>query len=402
MDITVLKNNAEYRLLYLGQFISFIGTMLTQVGLPWQIYQLTHSSLKVGLLSLAQLFPLLLTALIGGVLADRFNRRKLAILTECCLILSCLALVVNSSLKEPFLEPIYLIAALMSAISGLHRPALESMTQQLVTKAHYKSIAALSSFKYGFCMIVGPSIGGFLIANYGITFNFIFDLVTFGISLACISLMRPLPQKEIQVHPPVFQALSQGLHFAFTRQELLGSYLIDFIAMFFAMPNALFPAIAEYLGGAKTLGFLYAAPALGALMISFFSRWMANIQQDGKAIALAAGFWGLSIIGFGLTTTLIPALIFLTLSGMFDAISGIFRSAMWNKLIPHEFRGRLAGIEMISYMGGPRLGDTRAGLVASAFGIPFALISGGAFCIIAVIGCCFLLPKYWHYSQESE
>ena len=400
LNISVLKNNSQYRLLYLGQFISFIGTMLTQVGLPWQIYQLTHSSLKVGLLSLAQLFPLLFTALIGGVLADRLNRYRLAILTECCLILGCLGLVINSSLNHPHLEFIYLIAAFMSAITGLHRPALESITQQLVSKDHYKSIAALSSFKYGFCMIVGPSIGGFLIGNYGITFNFIFDLATFSISLFCISIMKPVIQESQQKHPPVLQALGDGLRFAFTRQELLGSYLVDFIAMLFAVPNALFPAIAEHFGGAKTLGLLYAAPAFGALIISFLSGWTVRIKYDGKAIAIAAGFWGLSVIGFGLTTSLFPALIFLTLSGMFDAISGIFRSALWNKVIPHDFRGRLAGIEMISYMGGPRLGDARAGFMAAHFGIPCALISGGIVCLIAIASCCLALPKYWHYRQE--
>lgn len=401
IDISVLKSNRQYKLLYLGQFISFIGTMLTQIGLPWQIYQLTHSSFKVGLLSLSQLLPLLLTALLGGVFADRHNRRKLAIITESSLVICCLGLVINSNLTKPSLELIYCIAALMSAIIGIHRPALESMTQQLVSSEHYKSIAALSSFKYGFCMIVGPSIGGFLIANFGITLNFICDLITFSFSLVCIILMRPIPQIATQSHPSVLQALKEGLHFAFSRQALLGSYLIDFIAMLFAMPNALFPAIAESLGGAKTLGLLYAAPAFGALMLSFLSGWTSNIKKDGQAIAIAAGFWGLSIIGFGLSSSLLPALIFLALSGMFDAISGIFRSALWNKLIPGEFRGRLAGIEMISYMGGPKLGDTRAGLMAAGFGIPTALISGGVMCIIAVACCCLFLPKYWHYHQDN-
>lgn len=399
IDISLLKTNRDYSLLYFGQFISFIGTMITGVALPWQIYQLTHSSFMVGLLSLVQLVPLLFTALLGGVFADRHNRRKLVILSECILISGCVALVLNANLAQPNLVMIYLISAIMSAITGLHRPAFESMTQQLVNPKEYKAVGALASFKFSFCMIAGPAIGGLLIAQYGVMLTYIIDLFTFLISLITLSLMNPLKQRVVDQHPPVIKALQEGLNFAVRRQELMGSYLVDFIAMIFAMPNALFPAIAQSLGGAKTLGLLYAAPAVGALLISFFSGWTARVKQDGKAIAIAASLWGMAMIGFGISTNLLIALFFLALSGAFDAVSGIFRSTLWNNVIPHDYRGRLAGIEMISYMGGPKLGDTRAGAIASFLGMTTAIVSGGVLCIAGVAVCCILMPKFWHYKS---
>ena len=400
IDLSPLKTNREFALLYFSQFISFIGTMITAVSLPWQIYELTHSSFMVGLLSLVQLIPLLCTSLLGGVFADRYNRRKLVILSESILMIACVVLLFNSSLVQPNIIIIYVVSAIISAVTGLHRPAFDSMTQQLVTPKNYKAISALAGFKFSFCMIVGPAIGGLLIAQYGVLVTYALDLFTFLISLITLHLMNPLKQREGTVHPPILKALKEGVVFALRRQELLGSYLIDFIAMIFALPNALFPALAESLNGAKTLGLLYAAPALGSLIISFFSGWTTHVKRDGRAIALAAGFWGLSMVGFGLSTHLYAILFFLVLAGAFDAVSSLFRNALANQAIPHDYRGRLAGIEMFCYRGGPKLGDARAGAIAASFGITTAVVSGGVFCIVGVIVCCILMPRFWNYETK--
>jgi len=371
--------------------------MITGVALPYQIYHLTHSSLMVGLLSLVQLTPLLFTALIGGACADRYNRRGLVIITELILMIGCIILVFNAHIAHPSLWGIFVVSSIMSAITGLHRPAFESMSQQLVQPGDYKALAALSSFKVGFCMIAGPAIAGLIIAYYGLVLTYFIDFLTFVVSLLNLMLMRRLPPVSSATHPSMFASLKQGLLFSIQRQELLGSYFVDFTAMVFAMPNALFPAMALSFGGVKTLGFLYAAPAVGALLLSFFSSWTANVKQDGKAIAISAAFWGASMIGFGLSRTLWPALFFLVLSGAFDAVSGIFRSSLWNHSIPQDYRGRLAGIEMISYLSGPRLGDTRAGAIASCFSITTAVVSGGVLCIVGVAICCLCMPKFWKY-----
>jgi MFS family permease len=400
LDLSLIKKNREFRLLFLGQFISFIGTMITGVALPYQIYHLTQSTMMVGLLSLVQLIPLLFTALLGGVFADRYNRKLLLIASETLLAFGCILLALNSSISNPSLIAIFIISSLMSAITGLHRPAFDSVTQQIVQPKDYKSVGALASFKFSFCLIIGPSIAGMIIAQWGIIITYIVDFITFLVSIINLLLMKNIPKPIAREHPSILSSLKQGLSFAFSRQELIGSYSVDFIAMIFAMPNALLPAIAQNFGGVKTLGLLYAAPAAGALIISFISGWTSKIKYHGRAIAISATLWGLSIIGFGLSPSLIPALFFLALSGVFDTISGIFRSTLWNQTIPTELRGRLAGIEMISYLSGPKFGDTRAGLVASGLGITTALISGGILCVVGVGICCISLPKFWNYRSK--
>ncbi|MCW8410460.1 MFS transporter [Legionella sp. PATHC035] len=401
LDLSLLKKNRDFRLLYFGQFISFIGTMISSVALPYQIYQMTQSTLMVGLLSLVQLLPLLVTALIGGVFADRYNRRGLLIFSELLLAVGCCMLVLNSYQAAPSLILIFIVSASMSAITGLHRPAFDSIAQQIVDPSDYKKMGVLATFKFSFCMIIAPALSGLIIAQYGIVITYLIDLITFFMSLVTLIRLHNIPKPVQHVHPSILSSLKQGVSFAFNREELMGSYLVDFIAMVFAWPNSLLPAIAQSFGGAKTLGLLYSAPAVGALIISFFSGWTAKVDRDGKAIAIAAALWGASIIGFGLSSSLWLVLFFLALAGAFDAISGIFRGTLWNNTIPTEYRGRLAGIEMISYLSGPKLGDTRAGFIASSFSITTALISGGVLCIIGVTVCCLAFPKFWRYRSHQ-
>ncbi len=374
--------------------------MITGVALPYQIYQQTHSTLMVGLLSLCQLMPLLITALAGGVLADRYHRRRLLIITEFLLSIGCLLLVFNAALPEPKIWLTFIVATFMSAINGLHRPALDSITQQIVDKKDFPSVAAFNMFKFSFCMIAGPAIGGLIIAHYGTVITFIIDFFTFSISLFALLLIRNIPKPVNVKEESPWSSLKDGFRYATSRQELVGSYVVDFVAMIFGMPIALFPAMAETLGGAKALGMLYAAPAVGALIISSCSAWTKKIKHHGAGIAIAAMLWGISIIFFGLSTNIYFALFFLALSGMFDAISGIFRTTMWNETIPNEYRGRLSGIEMISYLSGPKLGDTEAGFVAALFGVTASVISGGVLCVVGVGICCLLLPKFWKYKSE--
>ncbi len=190
--------------------------------------------------------------------------------------------------------------------------------------------------------------------------------------------------------------------YAFSREELVGTYLVDFVAMIFGMPNALFPAIAQAYGGAAVLGMLYSAPAVGALLVSFFGGFAQSVKRHGAAIAIAATVWGFAIIGFGLSKYLPLALFFLAIAGAADGVSGIFRGIMWNQTIPNHLRGRMAGIEMISYLSGPRLGDTEASLVAALFGITFSVVSGGVMCVVGVAVSCYYLPKFWRYHSDHS
>jgi len=402
LNFSLLLRNRNYGLLFLGQFISFIGTMITSVALPYQIYHETHSTLMVGLLGFFQLIPLLFTALIGGVFADRYHRRLLLFITESLLALGSLLLAWNATYTSPHIWIIFLIATVMSAVNGLHRPALESITQQLVDKKDFTTVGALSTFKYSLGMIAGPAVGGLIISQYGVVTTFVVDFASFLISLIALLLMTHIPKPDShQEDESTFASIRKGFQYAMSRQELIGTYMIDFVAMIFGMPKALFPAIALSYGGVKTLGLLYAAPAVGAVVISFVSGWSSKIKRHGVAIAISAILWGVAIIFFGLAHQLWIALFFLALSGAFDAVSGIFRSTMWNQTIPTHLRGRMAGIEMISYLSGPRLGDTEAGLVAALFGVTVSVVSGGVLCVVGVAACCFYLPKFWSYTAKE-
>lgn len=399
LDITVFKRNRNFCFLYLGQSISFFGTMITSVALPYQIYQLTHSTLMVGLLSLFQLLPLLVTALIGGVFADRYHRRYLLLLSESILALGGVLLAYNAHIAQPKIWIIFIVATIMSAFTGLHRPALDSIKQQIVAKEDFPAVSALIMSTVSLSMIAGPAIGGIIIATFGVVVTYLIDFATFLISLVALFMLRDIPKPKWMHDQSTLQALMSGLRYAKSRQELMGTYFVDFFAMIFGMPNALFPAIAHAHGGPKILGLLYAAPAVGALLVSMVSGWVSHVKYHGRAIVIAAILWGVSIIFFGLVSNIWVSLLFLCFAGGFDAISGIFRSLIWNDTIPNEYRGRLAGIEMISYLSGPRLGDTEAGLVAAAFGVTFSIVSGGVLCILGVIGCCYMFPKFLHYRK---
>lgn len=400
INLSLLRSNRNFGLLYSGQSISFLGTMITSVALPYQIYHETHSTLMVGLLGFFQLLPLLLTALLGGVLADRRHRQVLLLISELLLAIGCVLLAYNATFTAPHIWVIFVVAIFMSAITGLHRPAFDSITQQIVTKDDFPMVSSLTTFAFSIAMIVGPAIGGLIISHFGLVITYMVDFASFLISLTTLCFIKNVPKPKPLHNESAFSSLRQGFRYAISRQELLGTYFVDIVAMIFGMPMALFPAIAQSYGGAKTLGMLYSAPAVGAVIISIFSGWTKQVKRHGIAIALAAVLWGVAIIFFGLTNNLLLALLFLAFAGAFDAISGMFRQTLWNETIPNEYRGRLAGIEMISYMSGPKLGDTEAGLVAAAFGVTASVISGGVLCVLGVALCCYFLPRFWKYRSQ--
>ncbi|MCD6040085.1 MAG: entS [Gammaproteobacteria bacterium] len=401
IDLSLLRRNRNFCLLYVGQFVSFLGTMITRVSLPYQIYHETHSTLWIGLLSLCELLPLLVTALLGGVFADRHHRQRLLFIAEILLAMGCLLLIYNAMLTPPRIWVIFVAGTLMSAIDGLHRPSRDSLIQQIVAKEDFSTVGELSTFMYSVGMIAGPAVAGLIIAHFGLVVTFSVDFASYFISLMTLVMMKGIPRPQVTQDLSTFSSLKKGLQYAVSKQELLGTYALDFVAMVFGMPMALFPAIAESFGGVKTLGLLYAAPAVGALIISFCSGWAARVKHHGVAIAIAALLWGIGIIFFGLSKNLWLALFFLSMAGAFDAISGIFRQTMWNTIIPNHYRGRLAGIEMIGYLSGPKLGDTEAGLVAAAFGVTASVVSGGVFCIVGVMVCCYYLPRFWQYQAPQ-
>jgi MFS family permease len=397
INFSLLKRSRNFRLLFFGYLISLFGTAMTGVALPYQIYTSTHSTLMVGLLSLAQLVPLLFTALWGGALVDAKNPTALANLSFVLLGIGSSLLTLNAIFFPHFIWPLFFISAAISAVTGLLRPAIGSLRQLLVEKKDFPEAGSLMLFISSFSMIAGPALGGLIIAHLGVSLVFLCDALSYVVAVIAFLAFKNIPHRAKAAKQSSWKAIFEGFRYAASRQELLGTCIVDFVAMVFGMPTALFPAIALSFGGAKTLGLLYSAPAVGALFASFLSGWAEKIKRHGIAISIAASLWGVAIVFFGVISNFWVALFFLMLAGGFDAISALFRGIMWNESIPHEFRGRLAGIEMISYLSGPKLGDTESGLVAAAFGVGASVISGGVLCVIGVFACCYFMPKFVKY-----
>lgn len=374
--------------------------MVASVAVPFQIYRLTHSTLAVGLLELFAFFPMLTLGLVGGAFADAHDRRRIVLISEVGFGLSAALLLVNSLLPHPQLLPIYALELVASAFYSLQRPSLDSLMPRLVERHEQTAAAALNNLRFNATAIGGPAVAGILIASLGLPVAYATYVAMFALSLLAIVAVRSTPP-PIGAERASLRRIKEGLDYARSRPDLLGTYLVDMGAMFFGMPIALFPAVADRLGGAAVLGVLTAAPAVGSFLISLGSGWTRHVHRHGRAIVLAATLWGFAVIGFGFASSLGLAVVFLAIAGAGDTVSGVFRSTIWNQTIPDHLRGRLAGIELISYTSGPTLGNFEAGAVAAAFGLRFSIVSGGVLCVASTLACAAFLRGFWSYDDRA-
>lgn len=401
LDFGLLRRRRDFRLLVIGQSVSDVGSMVTFVAVPFQTYELTGSSLAVGLLGVAELVPILVLALVGGAMADAFDRRRIVQVAELGAAAVAGVLVLNASLGDPQLWVLYVCASLLAAFTAIRRPPLDALVPRLVEREELKAAAAVQFGIHNLAFVAGPAVGGILIAAAGLAVTYALDVASFALSLVALTLMCTQPPPP-DAEPPSLRSIVDGVRYAASRQELIGTYLVDMNAMFFAMPMALFPAIAKGYGGAAVLGLLYAAPAAGAVAVLLTSGWAARVHHHGRAIAYAAAAWGVAIVVFGFADVLWLALACLAIAGGMDAISGVFRSTMWNETIPDHLRGRLAGMEMISWSSGPLLGNAEAGAVAALAGVRASVVAGGVACVAGTVALALALPRFWRYDGRAE
>jgi MFS family permease len=253
IDVGPLRRHRDFRLLFVGRATTTFGSMITFVAVPFQAYGLTGSSLVVGLLGLAELAPLLVTAFVGGALADAIDRRRLVLLTELALMATTAVLLANSLAGQQRLWVLFVVAAVTAGLEGLQRPPLDALTPRLVARDELVAASALDSLRGTFGLVLGPAIGGVLIAAFGLGAAYGVDVATFGASLLCLRAMRAVPPPP-DAEPPSLRSIGGGLRYAMSRRVLVGTYSIDLVAMFLGMPLALFPALAEDLGGPACSG----------------------------------------------------------------------------------------------------------------------------------------------------
>jgi MFS family permease len=404
-DIAPLRASRDFRLVFASRTVTLFGSQASEVALLVQARQLTGSTVAVGLLGAVELAPLVVFGLYGGALADRLDRRRLIRWCEAGLGGCAALLVVNASLPRPQAWPLYLIAAALMALTALQRPSLEASVPRIVRRDQLAAAAALMSLSANASLIVGTTLGGLLATWPGPQAVYVLDAASFAISLGFLGRLGPLPAPAAadagDVPPGGLGGLLSGVRYALGRPELMGSYLADLAAMTFAYPNALFPFLAAELHAPWAVGLMFAAPSAGALAASATSGWTGRVHRHGRAIALAAAAWGLAITGFGLAPDIGAALALLTVAGAADMLSGIFRGTLWNQTIPDSLRGRLAGVELLSYGLGPSAGQIRAGAVAGITTPRFSLWSGGLLCVGAVAVVAAALPGFVRYSARS-
>ncbi|MGW7409053.1 MFS transporter [Streptomyces sp. NPDC054833] len=400
-DLSPWRASGDFRKLWMSGLISNFGSFLTFVALPVQMKELTGSAAAVGAIGAVELVPLVVFGLYGGALADALDKRKLIVWTEAGQGLLSAVLLLNALLPHPAVWPLYVVAALTSAVGSVQRPALDSLWPRIVAHEQLPAAAALNSLRWTVGGVAGPALAGVVVAYAGLGWAYAADLVTFAVSVVYVVRIAPSPASH-EAAKPSLRSILEGARYAWSRKELLGTYVVDIAAMFLAMPLAVLPFLADELHAQWSLGLMYATVPAGALLVSLTSGWTSRIHRHGLMVVVSAAGWGLAVAAAGVSGSLWLVLLFLTVGGGFDMVSGIFRAAMWNQTIPDELRGRLAGIELLSYSVGPQLGQVRAGGFAAWAGVRAAVWSGGLACAGAVGLLALCLPGLMTYDARTN
>ena len=404
VDVGPLKQSREFRLLFSGQLVSFMGSQLTVVAVAIQVYDLTHSSFDVGLVSLAQLPLLLIGSLAGGAIVDSRDRRRLMLLAQVLLAALSAGLALNAGRSHPAVWPLFALTALAAGLSGIDRPARAAVVPNVVDKAQLPAAFALWQIQMQLGLVIGPALAGLLIASFHghLAPVFWIDTATFGAAFVAVFFMRPLPPEGGGTRASL-GSIVEGLRYLRGRQVLQGTFLIDINAMVFGMPRALFPALGAtvFHGGARTVGLLFAAPGAGALIGAATTGWVGGVKRHGRAVVVAVMVWGASIAVFGVTTWLPLALVLLAVAGAADVVSAVFRNTMLQTSVPDSLRGRLSGVHIGVVTGGPRLGDAEAGTVAAVTTPQVSVVSGGLACVVGALVVARVLPAFTRYSTDD-
>jgi MFS family permease len=402
VDTGPLRRHQGFRRLWTGQMVAGVGSQLTLVAVGYQTYRLTGSTAMVGLVSLGQLVPLLAGSVLGGPVVDAFDRRKVMLVTQVLLAAGCAGLAVNAMLGHALLWPMFAFTAFSAAFQGVDWAARRSSLRRLVPPQDLAAALSLQSAAFQATSVVGPAAAGLLIAHAGFAFVYWLNVASFGVAFITV-VMLPVLAPEGGGQPAGLASLAGGIRYVRSSQPLAGAFLIDLGAMVFGMPRALFPALAVtvFHGGATTVGYLNAAPGLGALIGSLLTGHVGRVRRAGRAVAVCVAGWGAAITAFGLVAWLPAALALLVVAGAADVISSVFRMMIVQQSTPDMMQGRVNSLVFAGIQGGPRLGDAEAGAVAALAGPQFAAWSGGLLSIVTAVITCWAIPQFWRYQNVA-
>jgi MFS family permease len=402
LDVTPLRRSAAFRRLWFAQGVSFIGTEIAEVALAYQMYQLTGSTLAVGLISLTHLVPLLTLTIIGGALADAFDRRRVMQVQQIGMAAGSLGLAANAALAHPHVWALYVAQLVISSSFSIGVGAQRSMTPQLVQEEHFIAASALNSVTSQFGAVGGPALAGVLIRFVDLKWIYLGDTLSYAGAIAAVTLLPRLVAIE-DADRPSWSSIVAGFRYVRNQPVILGFFLVDTNAMIFGMPSALFPAIAAHrFGDPALVGYLYAAPAAGALLVSLLSGPLRHVRRQGVGVVVAASVWGLAIAAFGFAQQFWLALLLLGLAGFGDQISAILRSVMLYRITKKEMLGRVSGIEFMQVAAAPSIGNLEAGALASATSLRFSIVSGGVACVAGCLLLALAFPALVRYDAGAD
>jgi MFS family permease len=399
----------NFRLLWLGQLISFSGSMMQQAAILWHVSLLVPADrrgLALGIVGLVRVGPIVVFSLLSGVVADALDRRRLMMVTQVSAALVAVALAVLAFSGLAVVWPVYLLAALGAAAGAFDGPARQALIPNLVPREHLANALSLNQIMFQSASVLGPSIGGVLIASLGVGWAYLFNAVSFLFVLVALVLMRNVPVIDASERAAAsFGAAREGLRFVFSSPIIRATMLLDFAATFFASATALLPIFAQDIlhVGANGYGWLYAAPSVGSLLAgAIMIRAVDRIERRGVVLLSAITAYGLATVAFGLSRVFWLSFFCLALTGAADAVSTVLRSIIRQLMTPNRLRGRVTSVNMIFFMGGPQLGELEAGVVANWKGAPFSVITGGLGTLIATIVVAGGVPALRHYRRRGE
>jgi MFS family permease len=402
VDLTPLRRHKEFRRLWFAQGISFVGTEIAEVALFYQVFQLTGSNLAVGLIALTHLVPLLTLTVIGGAIADAFDRGRLMLVQQSGMVLGSLGLAANAALDQPRVWPLYLFQFVISASFSIGVGAQRSMTPQLVDEEHFMSASALNSVTSQFGAVGGPALAGLLIKFVDLKWLYLADSLSYVGAIVAVSLLPRLVATD-DADRPSWQSIVTGFRYVRRQPVILGFFLVDTNAMIFGMPYALFPAVAAHrFGDPALVGGLFAAPAVGALLVSLLSGPLRQLRRQGLGVVVTAALWGVAIAAFGFAQQFWLALLLLGCAGLADQMSAILRSVMLYRITPRAMLGRVSGIEFMQVAAAPSIGNLEAGALARVTSTQFSIVTGGIACVAGCLALAAAFPALLRYDAEAD
>jgi MFS family permease len=399
-------HHRRFRLLWLGLLISIAGSQMQLWALLWHIRTITDKPIALGAVGLARILPVIVFSLIGGAVADVLNRRRILFLTQTGMALVALALGWLTLTAHIDLWHIYLLTALQAVAQAFDGPARQALVPNLVPTADLPNAFSLNSIANQTGSILGPALSGFIIAAGGLPYVYIINAISFFAVILALIMMGPVEQHNTSTPRNgaiSLSAITEGVRFILKQPLIISTMILDFFATFFASANTLMPIIArDVMGvGAVAYGWLSAAQAIGAMIAAVIISQMREIRRQGPVFLLAVVVFGFATIAFGATHIFLIAMLALVIVGAADTVSTIIRNTIRQLATPDYIRGRMTSVNQIFFQGGPQLGEVEAGLAAQIFGAPFAIISGGVGCILAVIWIARRWPQIRKYNGDE-